>query len=58
MQQRIPHLEESTSTSPALSPGLVQDQDTLLRISIEFHDIRCLKAAQTSITMESGSSRV
>ena len=35
MQQHIPHLDESTSASPALSPGPVQDQETLLRIIIE-----------------------
>ncbi len=35
MQQHIPHLDESTSASPALSPGPVQDHETLLRIIIE-----------------------
>ena len=35
MQQHIPHLDESTSASPALSPGTVQDQEALLRIIIE-----------------------
>ena len=58
MPQHISNLDESTSANPALSPGPVQDRETLLRITIEFHDIRCLKAAQTSITIETGSSRV
>ena len=35
MQQQPPHLDESTSASPALSPGPVQDQETLLRIIID-----------------------
>ena len=35
MQQHIPHLDESTSASPAFSPGPVQDQEPLLRIIIE-----------------------
>ena len=35
MQQQPPHLDESTSARPALSPGPVQDQETLLRIIID-----------------------
>lgn len=35
MQQHVPHLDESISASPALSPGPVQDQENLLRIIIE-----------------------
>ena len=35
MQEQPPHLNESTSASPALSPGPVQDQETLLRIIID-----------------------
>ena len=40
MQPHIPHLDESTSASPALSPGPVQDQETLLRIIMEPDHIR------------------
>ena len=40
MQQHIPHLDESTSASPTLSPGPVRDQETLLRIIIEPDHIR------------------
>ena len=35
MQRQPPHLDESTSASPGLSPGTVQDQETLLRIVID-----------------------
>ena len=35
MQRQTPHLDESTSASPALSPGPVQGQETLLRIIID-----------------------
>ena len=35
MQHQPPHLDESTSASPALSPGPVQDQEALLRIIID-----------------------
>ena len=35
MQQLVPHLDESISAGPALSPGPVQDQENLLRIIIE-----------------------
>ena len=40
MQPHIPHLDESASASPALSPGTVQGQETLLRIIIEPDHIR------------------
>ena len=40
MQPDTPHLDESTSASPGLSPGPVQDQETLLRIIIEPDHIR------------------
>ena len=35
MQQEPPHLDESTSASPGISPGPVQDQETLLRAIID-----------------------
>ena len=40
MQPHVPHLDESTSANPALSPGPVQDQETLLRIIVEPDHIR------------------
>ena len=40
MQPDTPHLDESTSANPALSPGPVQNQETLLRIIIEPDHIR------------------
>ena len=40
MQQHIPHLDESTSANPTMSPGPVRDQETLLRIIIEPDHIR------------------
>ena len=35
MRQHVPHLDESISASPALSPRPAQDQENLLRIIIE-----------------------
>ena len=40
MQPDTPHLDESTSANPTLSPGPVQDQESLLRIIIEPDHIR------------------
>ena len=58
MQQHIPHLDESTSASPALSPGPVQDHETLLRIIIEPDHISEGRIQLSSVQLRDLTQRV